>query len=57
VKQRSPFKNNFSPSRRHNLHTGPVYLAIRSSLLFDSFIKRAASWEDGIHYAALVFYQ
>ncbi len=34
LKQRSPFKNNFSPSRRHSLHTGPIYLAILFPLLY-----------------------
>src|SRR5829696_6998233 len=28
LKQRSPFKNNFPPSRRHNRHTASLYLAI-----------------------------
>src|SRR5579864_1006892 len=32
VWQRSPFKNNFMPSRRHSRQTGPMYLAIRSDL-------------------------
>jgi hypothetical protein len=31
----SPFRNNFSPSRRHSLQTGPVYLAIESSSFRD----------------------
>ena len=31
-KQRSPFRNNFSFSRRHSLHAGPVYFAIRTTL-------------------------
>jgi len=32
MKQRSPFRKSFIPSRRHILHAGPVYLAIDSSL-------------------------
>src|ERR1700733_6921012 len=28
VWQRSPFRNNFMPSRRHNRQTGPLYLAM-----------------------------
>src|SRR4029078_7006629 len=28
LKQRSPFKNNFPPSRRHRRHTASLYLAI-----------------------------
>jgi hypothetical protein len=27
-KHRAPFKNSFSPSRRHSLHTGPIVLAM-----------------------------
>src|ERR1700722_3972947 len=30
VWQRSPFRNNFMPSRRHSRQTGPLYLAIPS---------------------------
>src|SRR5271170_1396910 len=33
VWQRSPFKNSFIPSRRHNRQTGPIYLAIRFQYL------------------------
>jgi len=33
VWQRSPFKNNFIPSLRHNRQTGPIYLAIRFQYL------------------------
>jgi hypothetical protein len=29
VWQRSPFRNNFMPSRRQSRQTGPMYLAIR----------------------------
>jgi hypothetical protein len=28
VWQRSPFRNSFMPSRRHNRQTGPLYLAM-----------------------------
>src|SRR5580704_245045 len=33
VWQRSPLRNNFIPSRRHNRQTGPIYLAIRFQYL------------------------
>src|SRR6266404_2528526 len=36
VWQRSPFKNNFMPSRRHCRQTGPMYLAIR----FQTFLQK-----------------
>jgi hypothetical protein len=36
VWQRSPFRNNFMPSRRQSRQTGPMYLAI---LLSDLSIK------------------
>src|SRR5258707_497209 len=38
VWQRSPFKNNFMPSRRHCRQTGPMYLAIR----FQTFLQKGA---------------
>lgn len=40
VKQRDPFKKSFSPSRRHSLQTGPVYLANLSLHSFPKFVER-----------------
>src|ERR1051326_8983065 len=31
LKHLSPFRNSFIPSLRHNLHTGPIYLATLNS--------------------------
>src|SRR3954468_8105501 len=49
LKQRSPLRNNFIPSRRHNLHTGPEYLAnVQSPLKLCVFLA------DGSHCVELV---
>src|SRR5437667_6088281 len=51
LKQRSPFRNNFIASRRHNLQTGPVYLANALSLVS---VKLCVSSADGSRCVGLV---
>src|SRR5437588_6660737 len=46
LKHRSPFSNSFIPSLRHNLHTGPIYLAKLNS---PSLRRAAAIVRDGRH--------
>src|SRR6516164_5706259 len=43
LKQRSPFRNNFIPSLRHSLQTGPMYLAKLISSLYSSTFRRPAA--------------